>query len=193
MKPIAKILIAALLLAGAPGCKGNVYTGSILVEEAPPPEDDHFQQVIAPILEKRCTNSRGGPCHVDDGTGRAQGNLDLSSYEGVTRRPDVLRRFGSYPFPLLLMKGVADPPAVALPIIGDAAPLFIRHAGGAPLEMNDEAFTELDRWLRAGATRDGLPPRAPVYGRGPCSPDVREDLFTQSTATCICSPPPEAR
>ena len=36
----------------------------------------------------------------------ALGNLDLTSFENVQKRRDVLRRYGTYPKPLLLLKAV---------------------------------------------------------------------------------------
>ncbi len=148
-----------------------------------------YERVIAPILTNRCTMSRAGACHTDDGTGRAQGNLDLTSYAAVTRRPDVLRRFGSYPFPLLLMKAVADPPGTNLPVnVGDGyeVPLFIRHAGGALLALPDADFRTLDKWLQDGAPLDDDPiePEVPT-DRGPCSPVIRTDLFAQPTLDAV--------
>ena len=41
-------------------------------------------------------------------TGMALGNLDLSSFEGVQKRRDVLRTYGSYPQPLLLLKAMPE-------------------------------------------------------------------------------------
>jgi hypothetical protein len=151
-----------------------------------PPKNETFERSIAPILTARCTISGGGACHVDDGSGRAMGNLELSSYEAVTRRPDVLRRYGPYPYPLLLMKAVAAPPQLDVPLtIGDVAevPLFLRHVGGPVLKVNEPAFMTLQQWLEGGATRTGLPPPpgpAPP-GLGECVPDIRTDLFAQTT------------
>lgn len=163
----------------------------VACSEPAPPGTTYFDREIAPILTARCTTSGGGPCHVDDGSGRAMGNLDLSSYEGVTRRPDVLRRFGSYPMPLLLMKAIAAPPQPGIALrAGDVTdvPLFLRHAGGPVLSDNDASFLTLAMWLENGATRNGLPPPiAPVdpSDRGPCATDVRTDLFAQTTLDAI--------
>src|SRR4051812_19303236 len=80
-------------------------------DSGPPAAPQYFERVIQPILTTNCVRNQGA-CHKDDGTGSALGNLDLTSYANVTRRRDVLRTYGSYPVPLLLIKssGAAVPP-----------------------------------------------------------------------------------
>ncbi len=169
------------------GCMDALTPDAPVAEPEPAPQIDYYTSTIEPILTEGCTKSRGGRCHVDDGTGRAQGNLDLSTFEAVTRRPDVLRRFGSYPFPLLLMKAAADPPVIDIPVIvapGTYAPLFIRHAGGAVFDVESPEFKTLETWLDNGATKDGEPP-APVLFTPGCTPHVRQDLFPQTTIDAL--------
>ncbi len=163
----AACLTVALLLA-ATAC-----------ERTPPPEV-YFEREILPILQKRCTSGAGGPCHVNDGQGRAMGNLDLSTYEGATRRPGLLRRYGSYPYPQFLMKASAGAPEEARFDVGEVEDvrLDIRHAGGAPLSLEDDAFWTLQQWLENGATRSGMPPlETPVYETGECVAEIRDDFF----------------
>ncbi len=166
--------VTLVLLVALVGCSGD-----------DPPRKTYFERTIQPILFGSCTQSGGGPCHSDDGSGRANGNLDLASYEGVTRRPDVLRRFGGYPYPLLLMKGLALTEQVGVTMmVGDVedVPLEIRHAGGARLVLTSEAFLTLETWLENGATENGLPPlEPPDKERGACSERIRFDLFAQPT------------
>ena len=82
---------------------------------------------------------------IDQATGTALGNLDLTSFEGVQKRRDVLRTYGSYPQPLLLLKALPEE-AVLIPYRGKhARPSEIRHAGGKPIAA------ELRRVLRAQA------------------------------------------
>jgi len=150
--------------------------------------NSYYDREIQPILTQRCTISRAGACHSNDGLGRAQGNLDLTTFENVTRRPDVLRRFGSYPFPLLLIKAAADPPGIQIPVnVGDGivTPLFVRHAGGAILSINSREFRTLDNWLHNGATRDGNPPPPPEFDTNLCSQVIRQDLFAQPTLDAV--------
>ncbi len=96
--------LIGLVAMAAAACSGNV------VLDLPPYHDEKIQ----PVFDARCTSSPDTPCHVDDGSGRAPGNLALTSFEDTTRRRDVLRRYGSYPMPLLLLKAVADPPNVSI-------------------------------------------------------------------------------
>ena len=157
------------------------------------PGKTYFDRQVAPVLINRCTVSGGGPCHVADANGRAMGNLDLSSFETVTRRRDVLERFGSYPMPLLLLKAMG-PNFDQTMVIGDVpdVPLFIRHSGGVLIQYGDEAFWALQQWLENGATENGMPPLPPSGGdRGPCSPDIRTDLFAQPTLDAVDVDSPE--
>src|SRR5262245_16885148 len=116
-------------------------------DDGPAQAPHYFERVIQPILTANCIPNQGA-CHRDDGTGNALGNLDLTSYATVTRRRDVLRTYGSYPVPLLLLKasGAAVPP---IPYDGrtDGKEVFfpseIQHVGGATLSVESNAFFEL--------------------------------------------------
>jgi hypothetical protein len=134
-----------------------------------PPEARFFDQHVQPILNNFCVGNTS-PCHaIDQATGTALGNLDLTSFEGVQKRRDVLRTYGSYPHPLLLLKALPEE-AVAIPYLGMQYPSEIRHAGGKPIEANSDAYFELKRWLDNGANRDGiLAAEAPRTGTGNCN------------------------
>jgi len=160
---------------------------AVACERTPPPEV-YFEREILPILQKRCTNAAGGPCHVNDGQGRAMGNLDLTTYEGATRRPGLLRRYGSYPYPLFLMKASAGAPEQVMFDVGDVPDVLldIRHAGGAPLSLEDDAFWTLQQWLENGATRSGMPPlETPVYETGDCPVEIHDDLFPPGAVDAV--------
>ncbi len=120
--------------------------------------DRHFyDEHIQPIFDRSCTNGVS-PCHkVDPATGVALGNLDLTSFENVQKRRDVLRRYGTYPMPLLLLKAVPES-QVTIPYAGLNLPSEIRHAGGKPLSRDSDAFSELERWLKNDANIDGIQP-----------------------------------
>lgn len=166
-------LAAVWLLLAAAGCRSSA------------PSSSYFGSFIQPILTARCSQGGGGLCHSNNGTGRALGNLDLSSFEGVTRRRDVLRRYGSYPLPLLLLKSVPEQ-GTLIPYGDRLVESQIFHAGGKPIAVGSDAFYELRRWLENGATRDGLPPPPPPGGdRGPCVREVRTDLFSQPMLDAI--------
>jgi hypothetical protein len=160
---------AAMLMAG--GC---------LTKE--PPEAHFYDQHIQPIFKSFCVGNTS-PCHsivsdpTDPNYGTALGNLDLSSFEGVQKRRDVLRTYGSYPQALLLLKALPED-AVMVNYLGDPSctscpkqyPSEIRHAGGKPIEANSNAFFELKRWIDNGANRDGIEPaEVAKSGVGSCN------------------------
>src|SRR5580698_5171116 len=86
--------------------------------QATPAPEEHFYDVhIQPIFNTFCVGNTS-PCHSTatdpvTGTSTALGNLDLSSFEGVQKRRDALRTYGSYPQPLLLLKAM---PAASIQI-----------------------------------------------------------------------------
>jgi hypothetical protein len=138
-----------------------------------------FAQRIAPVLDENCVEgTAGGLCHAESEQkpGEALGNLDLSSFEAIHRRPELLKAYGSYPEPALLLKAV-KPSDVSLQYAGTTYEGEIFHAGGGVLSRNSEAFVELQQWLRDGATEDGVPPEGEQpEGTGPCTSALRPDV-----------------
>src|ERR1700722_4389506 len=66
-----------------------------------------FDQEIAPTLQTSCVRTNpGAGCHVAAAKGNAFGNLDLSTYDGVNKRRDLLLDYGPYLQPSLLVKNV---------------------------------------------------------------------------------------
>jgi hypothetical protein len=132
-------------------------------------EQHFYENHIQPIFNSFCINNTS-PCHkVDPATGVALGNLDLTSFDNVQKRRDVLRVYGSYPQPLLLLKTLPEA-QVQIPFRGADLQSEIRHAGGKPLSSNSDAFFELKRWLDNGANRDGiLPVGKPSSGIAGCN------------------------
>ena len=85
------------------------------------PEARFYDQHVQPILKNFCVGNTS-PCHaIDQATGTALGNLDLTSFECVQKRRDVLRTYGSYPHPLLLLKALPEA-AVAIPYSAPSTP-----------------------------------------------------------------------
>ena len=148
-----------------------------------PVEHHFYDQHIQPILTTFCVGNTS-PCHsVDPGTKTALGNLDLSSFEGVQKRRDVLRTYGSYPQPLLLLKALPEV-SVQIPYEGNLIESEIRHAGGKPIAANSDAFYELKRWLDNGANRDGVaPPATTRQGVGGCNTALRPGVPTADTSS----------
>jgi hypothetical protein len=160
----ARVLLAAAVAVAMTG------SGACKVDK--PTSRTFYDQHVQPIFNNFCVGNTS-PCHrIDRETGTALGNLDLSSFDSVQKRRDVLRRYGSYPLPLLLLKAVPED-KVLIPYQGEQYPSQIRHAGGKTLAPNSDAFYELRRWLDNGANKDGLAP-APVArrGQGECNPAV---------------------
>jgi len=154
----------SLLLLGALGCAPKKPT---------PPS--YYDEHIQPILTQSCVGNTS-PCHsVDPQSGTALGNLDLTSFEATHKRPDVLRKYGSYPYPLLLLKALKESSA-QIPYRGTLVQSEITHVGGKTLAIDSDAFFTLENWLENGATRDGIaPPQANNQGQGACNTAVSPD------------------
>jgi len=143
-----------------------------------PAEKHFYDQHIQPIFNQSCTGNTS-PCHrVDPETGTALGNLDLSSYESVHKRPDVLRKYGSYPYPLLLLKAIPES-MVTINYAGATNGTLkseITHTGNKTIDLNTDAFSQLLNWLEAGANRDGIPPASAAnQGSGACNTALPPD------------------
>src|SRR5574339_384608 len=107
-----------------------------------PPGRTYYQREIEPILQQKCAGNTSG-CHsinVDDPYAFAAGNLDVTSFESVQRRRDLLSPFGAYQYPLLLIKAVAP----AMPDPNDPNKLFVQYGP-------DNRFLPLDV-LHAGGS-----------------------------------------
>ncbi len=150
-----------------------------------PPGNDYFDRVILPILNNSCSQGTSF-CHRADPSDLfafAAGNFDTTSFENVKKRPDLLRQFGAYPVPFLLLKAVGPTQDLKIVYRGQTLPSQIPHAGGPILRVGTPAYLTLQQWLSNGATIDGQRPvPAPVLGNGPCSGDVPVD-FVPSTVT----------
>ena len=156
-----RLLAGAVCLVAGAGC----YTKKAA-------EHHFYDQHIQPIFNNFCVGNTS-PCHkIDPATNStALGNLDLSSFEGVQKRRDVLRTYGTYPQPLLLLKSIPEESA-PIPYEGRMTALTneIKHAGGKPIAANSDAYYELKRWLDNGANRDGIAPETePNSGEGSCN------------------------
>jgi WD40 repeat protein len=132
-----------------------------------------FDREIEPILSQKCAGNTSG-CHStneDDPFQFAAGNLDVTSFEAIQKRRDVLIKFGAYPYPLLLIKGVG-PAALKLQYGDVIKDIDVQHSGGGILDLGSDAFFTLQNWLENGATENGVPAATPPQqGIGACSPD----------------------
>jgi len=161
----------------------------------------YYERNIEPILQQKCAGNTSG-CHStnpEDPYQFAAGNFDVTSFDNVQKRRDVLTRFGAYPQPLLLIKAIApeipdplkpsrlqfqyglDPsdPTGNTPAFRD---IEVLHGGGGVLELNSDAYLTLQTWLENGATENGLKPPTPAQtGNGTCSTAVPSG-FSATTA-----------
>ncbi|MEZ4402693.1 MAG: hypothetical protein R3B06_21915 [Kofleriaceae bacterium] len=156
-------VFVAIAVVAAAACGGD-----------PPPGRTYYQRTIEPILVQSCAGNTSG-CHrtnPEDTHDFAAGNLDVTSFERIQKRRDLLAPFGPYQVPLLLVKSVgAGQLQVAY---GDAfKDLQVLHAGGPILQVGSDAYLTLLTWMENGATSNGLPPPTPaVTGDGACSTAV---------------------
>jgi hypothetical protein len=157
---------AAALVVWAAALAAVSCSGCIVKK---PVEQHYYDEHIQPIFNSFCINNTS-PCHrVDPATGVALGNLDLTSFDNVQKRRDVLRIYGSYPTALLLLKALPDP-EVTIRFQGKAYQSEILHSGGKPISASSDAAQELTNWLTNGANRDGiLPVGGPAQGVGGCA------------------------
>ncbi|MCA9599149.1 MAG: PD40 domain-containing protein [Myxococcales bacterium] len=149
-------------------------------------EGTYFDRKISPILQGSCaTSATGSSCHVTaDERGNALGNLDVTSYQMVTKRRDLLEDYGSYGMPALLAKAV-PPQTILLTHYDGTQDTFdtdIPHAGGSILDVRTSSFQTLLRWLERGATENNTIATKSVGERQPCVEAIGTDpLFDPST------------
>jgi hypothetical protein len=152
---------ASLVTAVTVALVGAVSAGACTTKE--PQTVTFFDQTIDPILQSSCVRTNTGVgCHVADTKGNAFGNLDLSTYAGVSKRPDLLLNYGPYQRPSILVKNI--PPYQVAVQFWDGTTVDmttdIKHTGGPILDPNASAYETLYRWIENGAQVDnsGVPP-----------------------------------
>jgi hypothetical protein len=166
------------------GLKWGVLAGALMICACgdSPPGRTFYERNIEPILEQKCAGNTSG-CHstnAADPYSFAAGNLDVTSFENVQKRRDVLTRFGPYQQPLLLIKAVApatanpvDPNKLSVQYRDKFLPLDVLHAGGSIIDVSSDAYFTLQTWLENGATENGLKaPNPAQQGSGACSTAV---------------------
>ena len=144
-----------------------------------PTSSTYFDQTIAPILTNSCVRTNTGVgCHFGDAKGNSLGNLDLSTFEGINRRRDLLLNHGPYGQPSLLAKNVTPFQVTVQAFDGTLVSVTtdIRHSGGPILETTASGYDTLRRWIENGATQNnsGKPPG-----------NIPRDA-------CVSAPPPAA-
>jgi hypothetical protein len=150
-----------------------VASGACTTKE--PVASTYFDVSVAPVLQSSCVHANtGAGCHVADAKGNAFGNLDLSSFDGVDHRRDLLLDYGPYQQPSLLVKNIA-PYKLNLQLWDGSTVVVttdIKHTGGPILDSTASAFVILKRWIENGATvnNTGVPPV--TIPQSPCNATV---------------------
>ena len=139
-----------------------------------PPGRTFYERNIEPILTQKCAGNTSG-CHstnAGDPYQFAAGNFDVTSFENVQKRRDVLAPFGAYPYALLLIKAV---PAKALKLFyGDK---FLDIFNSPAFRGTRRCRGLLERACRCAGSRGGRRPRA---ARSCCRVFPRRPRFSTS-------------
>ncbi|MBO6936695.1 MAG: PD40 domain-containing protein [Deltaproteobacteria bacterium] len=158
----------------------SLALGAFACDSTAPPGSSYYSERISPILNVGCAQQTNG-CHIDL-DGNATGNLDLSSFDALMRRDDVLPAYGPYPVGLLLLKGSDDVEITvetwdADPTSGERFARIetdIRHNAGSLLDIGSAGYAELKRWIESGAQRTGVPDESLSSNQGSCVNGVPE-------------------
>src|SRR5262245_7874227 len=170
MRPVSPRVLLAGAAVVLSACKGA----------EPPPTETFYDRKIGPILLESCANSpTQSGCHVArDDRGNALGNLNVTSYQALTKRSDLFIPYGAYGVPALILK-VLPPFQVRLSTWDIAEPQLITtdipHLGGSLIDVTSTSYNEIVRWIQRGASENNslIPPPEPF--KGVCSPNVGDD------------------
>ena len=163
---------SGLLLQGL--ALGFLLANSACNRDDEPVRTSYYDRKIGVTLFQSCaTSPTKSGCHVAaDDHGNALGNLNVTSYDALSKRQDLFLRYGPYGFPALLLK-VAKPYPVSITTWQSAEPTLvttdIAHVGGRLLDLTSPAFTSLDAWITNGHTINNAPPAERVLEQTPCS------------------------
>jgi hypothetical protein len=141
---------------------------------------NYFDRKIGPVVLQACaTSPTKSGCHVAaDDHGDALGNLNVTSYDSLTKRKDLFLRYGPYGLPALLLK-VAPPFPIAITTWQSATPTLITtdisHVGGSLLDLTSPSFTLLDTWISNGFAVNNAPAADPTFAQTPCSNTLGTD------------------
>lgn len=170
MRSVSSRLLLAGLVLVLPACKGA----------EPTPTETFYDRKIGPILLASCANSpTQSGCHVaKDDRGNALGNLNVTSYEALTKRTDLFIPYGAYGVPALILK-VLPPFQVQLSTWDEAQPQTIMtdipHLGGSLIDVTSTSYNELTRWIQRGASENNSLVPPPELPKSSCSPNVGDD------------------
>ncbi len=146
--------LAGVALAAFAACASGA-SGACTTKE--PQSATFFDEQIDPIVQTSCVRTNTGVgCHVADTKGNAFGNLDLSTYDTLIRRRDLLLDYGPYLQPSMLVKNV--PPYQVTVELWDGTKVTVttdvKHTGGPILDPTASSYQTLRRWIENGATEE---------------------------------------
>ncbi len=113
------------------------------------------------MLQACSTSPTKSGCHVAaDDHGNALGNLNVTSYDSLSKRQDLFLRYGPYGLPALLLKVAKEYP-VSITTWQSAEPIVvstdIAHGGGQLLDLTSPSFTLLYAWITNGHAVNNAP------------------------------------
>ncbi len=158
----------------------------------PTPAVTFYDREIGPILLGSCAASpTQSGCHVAADThGNALGNLNVTSYDDLVKRRDLLISYGPYLMPGILAK-VATPFQVRLTTWENDNPIIVTtdipHAGGALIDVTSSSFNTLITWIQRGASENNALEPPEDLGRTPCSETIPADS-TFDLTTAVTTP-----
>jgi len=161
---------------------GLAVATSLACASREPIQDSYFERSISPTLSTICARGpTGGGCHVASDRGYAFGNLDVSSYERLAKRRDLLVSYGPYGQPAFLFKVLPPSQLTVRAFDGQETALTtdVRHTGGSILDPSGGAYRTLARWIGNGATKNNTGKESAVLASLPCSartPSSSHDL-----------------
>jgi WD40-like Beta Propeller Repeat len=147
---------------------------------------NYYDRKIGPALVQACaTSPTKSGCHVAaDDHGDSLGNLNVTSYDSLTKRKDLFLRYGPYGLPALLLKVAPDYPIALTTWQNDTPTLItthISHVGGTLLDLTSPSFTLLDTWISNGFAVNNAPAADPTFAQTPCSNNLGTDPDFDST------------
>jgi hypothetical protein len=158
----ARVSVLVVVVAGLHGC-----------QQTDEPESSFYEERIEPTLTGSCARGpAGGACHLPVEDGIALGNLDMSSFDALMRRDDVLVNYGPYNVPLLLLKG-GEQIDVQVETFDPDNPFVtvrtqIQHNAGNNIARGSQAYAQLQQWTEAGFQRNGVPDETLATNLGEC-------------------------
>ncbi|MBX3268874.1 MAG: hypothetical protein KF729_01350 [Sandaracinaceae bacterium] len=142
-------------------------------QQSDDPDFSYYEERIGPTLTNGCARAPAGSgCHLARPDGTALGNLDVSSYDSLARRYDVLEAYGPYSVSLLLLKA-SEPIDISVET-WDPVNRFvdvttdIRHNNGRTIDRGSRGYAQLQQWMTAGYARSGVHDETLAENIGEC-------------------------